>query len=166
MTRTRNPTAFKNLSADEKYRAVQWGCKPEGRIRVEVVRMTIQQELLRLGLLRKLWFSDGSTLVPSQPYPVLSFGEKDNRIYFVGGSIAEMAASGKWGEPGTKRTVVQIDYLSKKGKCHLNGTRKKGRGTYYYHEHEAPFPTLRIDEHGWPEYVGGGYSVRPQGIVR
>jgi hypothetical protein len=157
--------AFRNLSAKEKYRAVQWGCESEGIVKVEVVPMTVRQELLLLGLLRKLWFEDGSTLVPSQPYPVLAYGEKDNHIYFVGGSVGEMAKSGKWGKVGSSRVVVQIDYLSKKGKCHLDGTRKKGRGTYYYHEHRAPFPRLRIDEQGWPEYVGGGYRVRPEGIV-
>jgi len=156
---------FKNLSPVEKYRAVQWGCEPEGLVKVEVVRMTTRQELLRLGVLRKLWFEDGSTLIASQPYPVLAFGEKDNRIYFVGGSVAEMAEAGRWGKRGAGRVVIQIDYSSHKGKCGRDGTARKGRGTYYYHEHEAPFPRLRIDEYGWPEYVGGGYHVRPEGIV-
>lgn len=139
----------------DQYREIRWGNEPKKETVVEAHGMKIRQNLIELGRLRQLILCTGGIIKAKRPYPHLAIGEKDNRLYIVGGSIDKMAQSGQWSQFGTGHLLCQIDYESNKG----------GELVYWYHEFEPRFPTLKIDPQGYPRIVGGGYRVERAGIV-
>lgn len=153
---------LEGLDAIEQSTEVHWGREPKKlQYNVDVPALTRVQPLVKMGELRALWLTctedSVELLQPSKPYPLLTFGELDNRIYIAGGSTARMAKRREWGTPGTRREVLRIDYDAKKGNY---------RGTvYWYHDHEPPYPKLEVLANGFPAYRGGGYKIAREGIV-
>lgn len=151
---------LKGLDSNTQYERVQWGHQPD-KIVIVNVPMRRKQDLIMMGRFRLMVVrqKDGSeiTISATKPYPFLAFGKSDNRLWIAGESIAEMAKALKEAlGTGNIGDIVQTDYESMKG---------EKKSFYYYHEHHAPYAKLRIHSNGYPEYVGGGYSVRPEGIV-
>lgn len=149
---------LRGKDAYEQYEALRWGNAPRRVFEVQSPALTRKQLLVSLGRLRALFLGTGRqarALRPRKPYPYLVVGELDNRLYIVGGSTDRMARDGAWGEVGSRRRIVQVDYDSLKGST----------DAYFYHEHEPPFPWLVILSGGYPAYRGGRYKVGPEGIV-
>lgn len=156
---SRSGADLKGLDAREQYKRVQWGREPDKLLYVDARHMRVKQRLIELGRLRLIVFSDGTFLKPKRPYPWLSFGERDNKLYFVGGSTAAMARTRAWGPAGSSRTATRIDYTSPKGR------KLRSDGRYFYHLHDRyPQPKLMIHADGWPTYAGGAYTVTVHGI--
>lgn len=147
---------LRGLDAEEQFERIQWGRTPDKTFNVTVPHVPGGQDLIQLGRLRALWFVDGTVWKFKRPYPFLTVGERDHRLYFVGGSTASMVRNGEWGPRGSRRATHRIDYESRKG-------RRRGV-TYYFHDHDAGNSVLVIGRDGWPRYEGP-YSVRPEGIV-
>lgn len=148
------------LDSRDQYSAIQWGREVDREFDVDAPQVPGGQDLVMLGRLRAIWFTDGYVFKPLRPYPYLTIGERDHRIYFVGGSTAKMARSREWGRPGSRRATHRIDYESRKGLPH--GSRKLA--TYFYHDHAAGPSFLGVRADGFPTYTGP-YTVRPEGIV-
>lgn len=144
---------------EEQFIEAHWGVQPKSTKTVSTPALKKKQALVKMGDLRALYLrnADGTTLVltPKAPYPWVTFGSLDNRIYLVGGNTDAYARAGLWGQVGTSTPIVQIDYVANKG----------GERVYWYHEHEAPFPRLKILKSGHPSYEGGKYHVEAAGIV-
>jgi len=147
---------LRGLSPEDQYSAIQWGRRVDRTFTVTVPHVPAGEELVMLGWLRALWFADGRIMKFYRPYPYLTIGSNDHKIYFVGGSTGEMARRHEWGAPGSRTPTVRIDYDSRKG-------RRRGK-TYFYHHHDAGPSTLIVRRDGWPRYEGP-YTVRPDGIV-
>ncbi len=148
------------LSAEDQYTAVHWGDAPRRHSTVECPALRKKQALVMLGKLRAVFWTDPETgeegvITPRRPYPFLTFGQKDNRIYVCGGSTAEMARKKLWGPVGSRRWITRTDYDAKKG----------GEDVYWYHDHEPPYPELEVLRGGFPAYRGGQYWIEEAGIV-
>lgn len=152
---------LRGLDADEQYREIQWGNEPDRDLIVDARHMRVRQKLVQLGWLRRVFVQlPGGrirVIAAKRPYPFLTFGARDNRLYPVGGSLPAMARAHAFGAPGANGHVIRTDYESRKGQS--SGT------TYYYHDHEPEFAVLYVHRDGWPEYVGGDYQVLPEGIT-
>lgn len=139
---------------------IQWGHKPTKVFEVDVPSKR-KQDLIEIGRLRQLIIrldnGDEVEIQTVKPYPWLVVGQKDNRLYIAGGSVREFGqAIREHFGTGNVGKIIQTDYESKKG---------EKKSFYYFHEHHSPFATLRIDASGHPHYIGGGYEMRPEGIV-
>lgn len=144
--------------AAEQFHALSWGHDARTLVPVVARHMKKPQRLVALGKtakLRRIYFENGTVLVLRRPFPWIAVGEKDNRLYFVGGSTAEMARRGWWGAPGSRRKFRRTDYEATKGRERV----------YWFHDHEKPYPTLRIGPDGFPIVSGGRYRVERGGIV-
>jgi hypothetical protein len=142
----------------DQYRELRWGNEPKWDLDVEVPGMSRRQTLVELGRLRVLVLRGPRGTVEAKlprPYPHLGVGTEDHRIYVCGGSSDRLARARAWGPPGTRYTVLRVDYDADKG----------GEDVYWYHAHESPFPTLLVLPSGHAQYRGGGYHVEAAGIV-
>lgn len=152
---------LRGQDAEGQFHAVQWGNHADREFSLNVPHLARRQDLVQLGKWRRTYIRtrDGKVrvIVAQRPYPFLAFGEADNRIYLAGGSMHAMARAHRFGQPGVHGHVLRTDYDSTKG--------SRGRSTYYYHDHEEPFALWVVHRDGWPSYLGGGYTVRPEGIT-
>lgn len=149
------------LDAVEQYTSTHWGRRPKRTTAVSTPALKTQQALVKMGDLRALWLKAGpdhvEVLRPRRPYPVLAFGQRDNKLYIVGGSTAAMAKAGAWGKRGSTQTILRVDYDARKG--------VRRALVYFYHDHEPPYPSLVILPSGYPAYRGGRYKVAREGIA-
>jgi hypothetical protein len=153
----RSPLA--GQTPEEQYRAIRWGRRPREHLVLDVPALRRAQDLVCLGRLRALYLAldddHDEVLTALRPYPYLCVGAADNRLYVGGGATGAMARRRLWGQPGSRRTIRQVDYDSVKGRTRA----------YFYHDHERPFPRLEVLPSGYPAYRGGGYKVGADGII-
>lgn len=151
---------LEGLDAIDQYTETHWGREPRYTVELSTPALKRAQPLVAMGKLRALWLEvdrDYSEVIkPPKPYPTLAFGERDNKLYVLGGSTAAMARRKAWGPVGSRRTILRVDYDAKKGS-------RRGM-IYFYHDHERPYPKLRILPSGYPAYSGGRYKVAREGI--
>ena len=141
-----------------QYRSLHWGNNPRRVLTLDVPAMVVRQALVKLGILECLVLETTRgpfTLTPWRPRPLLLVGSIDNRIYIAGGSTLAMAQAGAWGPVGAEYPIARVDYTANKAAEYI----------YWYHDHEPPYPRLRILPGGFPAYVGGRYTVEPEGIT-
>lgn len=134
-----NPFASKGV--EETFSLLHWGNKFERLIEIDA-----PEPLVMLGMMAKLALENGQELRFNSGEAFLAVGHRSNRLYVVprknNKPVDVPAFSRSLNRIGR---VVRTDYLSTKG-----GNQEH----YYYHEHEAPFPTL------YTHPTGVGY-VRP-----
>lgn len=154
---------FEDLPPLEAYAALQWDKPPEA-----VWEIQAPEPLVALGDLAGLdWGSDELELWNEDEAPYLAVGRDSNMLYVVpkskrGQPLARIPkfnpASCAWGRIGRVR---QTDYYSNKG----------GEPSYYYHNHEPPYPTVWEHPSGVRVVVPArhkgkrSYAVVKEGII-
>ena len=141
-----------------QYRELHWGNNPKRVLSLNVPALVVPQTLVKLGILEALVLETKQgpfTLKPMRPLPLLLVGATDNRLYIAGGTTDAMARTRAWGSPGSEWPIARVDYSA----------NKAGEYVYWYHDHDTPYPRLRILPTGHPAIVGGRYTVEPEGIT-
>jgi hypothetical protein len=149
---------YEGETPEEAYKRLRWGNEPN-----EVFEIDAPEPMATIGTVAKLIAQGGSVSYTEAEAPYLAVGLETNRVYIVprrpdGGPVD--IPSGPYTDLGL---IQQIDYYSDKG----------GEEAYYYHEHEAPFPSLCIHEGSGvaliePDEMEDGsrsYAVGDEGII-
>lgn len=158
----RNP--FEDFEPLDMYEALQWDKEPEA-----VWEIDAPEPLVALGELAALEYEHEQRAEKWSEHeaPYLAVGRDTNVLYVVpkdasGGPVHHVPAfnphSRQWRRVGQ---VSQTDYYSSKG----------NEAAYYFHEHEAPHPTLWEHTSGCRVLVPArhrgkrSYAVAKEGIV-
>lgn len=151
----RNP--FEDMDPVQMYRELQWDNEPR-----DVFEIDAPEPLVGLGTIAALEYElGGAECWDEDSAPFLAVGRDSNMLYAVprlGGRPPSRVPDFDPEDPAWAclGPVKQTDYYADKG----------GELGYYYHEHEAPFPTLwqhadgcqllvPADHEGAPSYAVG-----------
>jgi hypothetical protein len=149
---------FAGVSAEKLFEELRWGDTPDKTFEVES-----PEELVTLGTLARIDL-DGARpqKFDEETGPFLAVGARTNLLYIVprkaDGSPIDVPA----GPYEESVDVHQTDYFSQKG----------GEESYYYHEHEDPYPVAFVNHESgvvvlMPRLHEGkrSYAVAKEGIV-
>lgn len=144
---------FEGKTPEEIYKLIQWGNNP-----TEIIEIDAPEAIISLGLLAKLYLTNGNCVKFRKGSYHLAIGENSNQLYaFPKGNTTIPQRGWEYTNVKVKRT----DYHSKKG----------GEDCYYYHNHERPYPGLIFHPRGLyilvPQRFKGqrSYAVIKEGIV-
>lgn len=151
---------FEGLGPSQVYRRLRWGERERERWAI-----VAPEPLASLGIVARLDYGRWSARYGDEgTAPFLAVGTRTNRLYVVprdaqGGPVDIGHSVGPTRRLGLLR---RTDYVSVKG----------GQDAYYYHRHERPFPTLRINPRTGVQVVvparmrgRRSYAVSDAGIV-
>lgn len=150
--------------AEQQFIDAHWGREPTGVAQVNCPPNRSRQNLVKMGDLEALFVSNAQDKtviekidlnIKGLKKPWLCFGQVDNRLYICGGDTIKMARRRLFGLPESTRDIYRVEYTTKKG----------NESALYYHDHEFPFPKLKISKYGYPAIKGGRYHVEAAGIV-
>ena len=122
---------YDGVSVEEMYEKLRWGNKPE-----QVFEIEGPEDMATVGTVAKIVTSSGVVEYSEEEAPFLAIGRETNRLYIVPFDSEGGPCDIPEGGYTELAEIRQIDYYSDKG----------GEEAYYYHEHEAPFPTLYLDD--------------------
>jgi hypothetical protein len=149
---------YEGLSPEEIYQKLQWGNDPKAVFEVDA-----PEPLVTLGDVAMLVSESEQVEFTEDEAPFLALGVESNRLYIVPKDENGEPIDVPEGPYEEVCQLVQTDYYSEKG----------GDDAYYFHEHEAPYPTLYIHlETGVmlvePAETGEGvrsYAVSDEGVI-
>lgn len=124
---------YDGVEPDSMYRDLQWGNEPNA-----VWEIDGPEPMVAIGELAGFdWGSEGLELWGEDEAPYLAVGRDSNALYVVprdGDGPIDFVPPFDHADPDWRAlgTVRQTDYYSSKG----------GDDAYYYHNHEAPYPTV------------------------
>jgi hypothetical protein len=148
------------MTPEETYSKLRWGNSPAESFDIEA-----PESMVTLGDVAQLITENGTAKFSEDDAPFLAIGVETNRIYIVPKNGDLPVNIPEFSETTYQKIgeIEQTDYYSDKG----------GEEAYYYHEHEAPYPTLYMHEESGvcvliPAEMDDGsrsYAVGDEGVI-
>lgn len=137
---------FENFSLEEIYNEINWGNKPKNIIDIES-----PEPLVALGFLAKIVYKDNTFEDFKEGEVHLAIGAYSNYIYLFPKDSIQLPEFSEFDDDWQEiELVTETHYYSDKG----------GDESYYFHEHEKPYPAL------WRNNIFGIFILIPQTISK